>query len=42
MTVYHGGVSAVAEPDLSHSRAAVDFGAGFYVTPIFDQAKRWL
>ena len=28
-------------PDLSHSRKAVDFGAGFYVTPILDQAVRW-
>lgn len=41
MTVYHGGADAVSNPDLSHSRKAVDFGAGFYVTPIFDQAIRW-
>ena len=41
MTVYHGGADAVPNPDLSHSRKAVDFGAGFYVTPILDQAVRW-
>ena len=41
MTVYHGGAIAVPNPDLSHSRKAVDFGAGFYVTPILDQAVRW-
>ena len=41
MMVYHGGVVAVPCPDLSHSRKAVDFGAGFYVTPIRDQAIRW-
>ena len=41
MTVYHGGAIAVPNPDLSHSRKAVDFGAGFYVTPILNQAVRW-
>ena len=41
MMVYHGGAAAVPNPDLSHSRKAVDFGAGFYVTPILDQAMRW-
>lgn len=41
MIVYHGGSQIVSTPDLLHSRKAVDFGAGFYVTPIFDQAKRW-
>lgn len=41
MTLYHGGADEIANPDLSHSRKAVDFGAGFYVTPIYDQAKRW-
>ncbi len=41
MMVYHGGAIAVPNPDLSHSRKAVDFGAGFYVTPILDQAVRW-
>lgn len=41
MTVWHGGAAAVAAPDLAHSRKAVDFGVGFYVTPILHQAERW-
>jgi hypothetical protein len=41
MTVYHGGAVAIPAPDLLHSRKAVDFGPGFYVTPIRDQAFRW-
>ena len=41
MILYHGGAEEIAAPDLLHSRKAVDFGAGFYVTPIFEQAKRW-
>ena len=41
MILYHGGAEEIANPDLAHSRRAVDFGAGFYVTPIYDQAKRW-
>ena len=41
MTVYHGGASVIPVPDLLHSRRAVDFGPGFYVTPIRDQAVGW-
>ena len=41
MKVFHGGTDAVPVPDLLHSRKAVDFGPGFYVTPIRDQAVRW-
>ena len=41
MTVYHGGAQIFSNPDLAHSRKAVDFGAGFYVTPIREQARRW-
>ena len=41
MILYHGGVVAVPNPDLAHSRKAVDFGPGFYVTPVLDQAMRW-
>ena len=41
MIFYHGGAEEIAAPDLLHTRKAVDFGAGFYVTPIFEQAKRW-
>lgn len=41
MTLYHGGAEEIANPDLAHSRKAVDFGLGFYVTPLYDQAMRW-
>lgn len=29
------------KPDLLHSRPNVDFGCGFYVTPLFEQAAKW-
>lgn len=41
MIVYHGGGTVVTSPDLDHSRKAVDFGPGFYTTPIAAQAKSW-
>lgn len=41
MTLYHGGSEPIPVPDLAHSRRPVDFGPGFYVTPIIDQARRW-
>ena len=41
MIMYHGGVDEIANPDLVHSRKAVDFGPGFYVTPLLSQAERW-
>lgn len=39
MILYHGSYLAVEVPDLIHSRNNVDFGKGFYTTPIYDQAK---
>lgn len=41
MTVYHGSFTEVKKPDIVHSRKAVDFGPGFYVTPIYEQARKW-
>ncbi len=41
MIVYHGSFVIVDSPDLNHSRENVDFGKGFYVTPIYEQAKKW-
>ena len=41
MKVYHGSWMEIAEPDLKHSRTDVDFGKGFYVTPIREQAVKW-
>ena len=39
--LYHGSFVVVAQPDLLHSRPNVDFGKGFYVTPIYEQAEKW-
>jgi len=41
MIVYHGSYLAVEKPDLSFSRGNVDFGRGFYTTPIKEQATSW-
>lgn len=41
MKVYHGSYMEIANPDIIHSRKKVDFGVGFYVTPIEEQAKNW-
>ena len=41
MIVYHGSFLEIKLPDLVHSRANVDFGPGFYTTPIYTQAEKW-
>lgn len=41
MMVCHGSFLEVSQPDVLHSRKSVDFGAGFYVTPLYQQAKSW-
>lgn len=41
MIVYHGSYLEIQTPDLSHSRKNVDFGCGFYTTPIYEQAVKW-
>ena len=41
MKVYHGSNIAVVHPDISHSRSYLDFGRGFYVTTVKDQAENW-
>lgn len=41
MILYHGSFVVVDKPDLEHSRANVDFGKGFYTTPIYEQAEKW-
>ena len=39
--VFHGSWTKVDKPDLSFSRKTLDFGTGFYVTPVQEQAVRW-
>lgn len=41
MILYHGSYLEIAVPDLTHSRSNVDFGRGFYVTPLYTQAAKW-
>lgn len=41
MILYHGSSVEVSNPDLLHSRKNVDFGCGFYVTPLYEQAAKW-
>lgn len=41
MTLYHGSYLEIKKPDLKHSRENVDFGRGFYLTPIYEQAVNW-
>jgi hypothetical protein len=41
MILYHGSYMSVEKPDISHSRDNVDFGNGFYTTPLREQAVRW-
>ena len=41
MILYHGSYVCVEKPDISFSRSKLDFGRGFYVTPIKEQAVSW-
>ena len=41
MTLYHGSYLPIEKPDISFSREKTDFGKGFYVTPIKEQAVSW-
>jgi hypothetical protein len=41
MILYHGSGVVVEKPDLSFSREKTDFGKGFYLTPLKEQAVRW-
>ena len=40
-TVFHGSVVEVKDPLVALSRPNLDFGQGFYVTDIQQQAERW-
>lgn len=41
MIVFHGSNQIVKNPDLTHSFRNLDFGKGFYVTSVREQAERW-
>ena len=39
MILYHGGTDAVQKPDCKAGRSDLDFGQGFYVTLLLEQAE---
>lgn len=41
MIVYHGGTDIIQQPLVGVGRNELDFGKGFYVTDILNQAKLW-
>ena len=41
MIVYHTSYTVVKFPDTRYSREALDFGKGFYVTMLREQAVRY-
>lgn len=41
MRLYHSSNVSVENPDTKHSRQYLDFGRGFYLTSIYDQAVRY-
>ncbi len=41
MIVYHGGTEEIKHPICKFGRPYLDFGQGFYLTDILEQAKAW-
>lgn len=41
MEVYHSSFISVESPDTFHSREFLDFGKGFYLTTLYDQAIKY-
>lgn len=41
ITLYHGGTETVRQPRVDVGRTGLDFGEGFYVTKLLDQAEKW-
>lgn len=41
MLVYHSSIVPVREPIVKAGRENLDFGQGFYITDIKEQAVRW-
>lgn len=41
MTVYHASKFIIESPDIYHSRDLLDFGKGFYLTSLVEQAKNY-
>lgn len=41
ITLYHGSFTEVSSPLVGLGRKKVDFGQGFYLTNLYEQAKSW-
>lgn len=41
ITLYHGSYVKIEKPDVKFGRKNLDFGPGFYVTNIHEQASSW-
>lgn len=41
MKLYHSSNLSVKQPDTVHSRDYLDFGKGFYLTSIYEQAVKY-
>lgn len=41
MEVYHASNCIIEKPDTLHSRQFLDFGPGFYITTMYDQAEKY-
>lgn len=41
MRLYHSSNTFIERPDTEHSREYLDFGKGFYLTSIYDQAEKY-
>ena len=41
MKVYHASKFKIESPDVKHSRDLLDFGKGFYLTTLVEQAKKY-
>ena len=41
MRLYHASTTVVKHPDVEHSRPNLDFGRGFYLTVLHEQAVRY-
>ncbi len=41
MIVYHGSDRIIQNPEIRFSKKRLDFGSGFYVTTVKEQATRW-
>ena len=42
MKIYHGSIEQVYSPEIREPNHRLDYGAGFYATTAYEQAKRWV